>query len=140
MTTSSPPRFTRESATAALRLIGPIVRELRLAFDALQRHGRQGSLRSVAESGDLPPEIRSGLTDVGALLTELQELGVRVEDPELGLVALPGRLEGTDVQFCWKLGEPEVRYWYPEGGSYDQRRPVSCNPLQGSRVPDGTTP
>lgn len=121
-------RFTPARANAALALIRPIVSDMRSAYLELRTHlvkqERMGSLAVIGDDLDVPEDVRTRLTGFGEHLAELQALGVRLEDPELGLVALPGLRDGSPVTLCWKLGEDRVRYWYPEGGSYTDRHPL----------------
>jgi len=70
--------------------------------------------------------MRDDLAELRGLLLELKELGVNVEDPEIGLVTMPGLHLGEVVNLCWKLGEDRVRFWYPDGGCYAARRPLDA--------------
>ena len=128
VTTDTPIRYSPESATAALALIRPIVRDIRTAFLSLQGHlaelGHEGQLSTMVAGDDLPIEARDELASFGELLAELAALGVRLEDPEIGRIAFSGMREGQEVSFCWKIGEDQVRYWYREDSDYDQRLPI----------------
>ena len=113
---------------AALALVRPIVRDLRTAYLALRSEAqdwkRDGNLESLPSPEELPPPARERLGALAALFAELAELGVRLEDPELGIIAVPGIREGRPVSWCWKLGEDRIRTWYPRGSRYADRRPL----------------
>ena len=57
-------------------------------------------------------------------MLELEQVGATVQDPELGLVTFQGLHKGEVVNFCWKLGEDRVRFYFPIGGDYTRRRPL----------------
>ncbi|HEY0492678.1 MAG TPA: DUF2203 family protein, partial [Candidatus Dormibacteraeota bacterium] len=43
----------------------------------------------------------------------LQELGIVLRDPTIGLIDFYGQRQGETVFLCWKLGEPRVEWWHP---------------------------
>ena len=43
---------------------------------------------------------------------EVEELGVVVKDPRVGLVDFLGELDGSPVYFCWRYGEHDVRHYH----------------------------
>lgn len=57
-------------------------------------------------------------------LRELDELGVELKDPRLGLVDFPSEREGEVVYLCWKLDEPEIAWWHPIDTGFAGRRPL----------------
>jgi hypothetical protein len=122
--------YTPEQADSVLPLVRAIVEDQREVYIRLRRNLK--AFRSVEDledvSGDhsLPTGMRDDLAELRSLLIELKELGVNVEDPEIGLVTMRGLHDGEVVNLCWKLGEDRVRFWYPEGGSYSGRRPLDA--------------
>jgi hypothetical protein len=125
-------RFTLDAADRALVLVRPVADDVRRHYVRLRRDlaalNQLDALDELSADDSIPPVIRAQLGELQACLRELQELGATVVDPELGLVSLDGRLPGIgDVHFCWKLGEDRVRFWYPLGGRYDDRRPVPAS-------------
>lgn len=54
----------------------------------------------------------------------LDETGVLVKDPRIGLVDFYARVEGETVLLCWQYGEPEVAYWHPVDEGFASRRPL----------------
>lgn len=57
-------------------------------------------------------------------LQAIQELGVHVKDLDLGLCDFPYFLDGRVVFLCWKLGEPEIRWWHEIHSGYADRQPL----------------
>lgn len=60
--------------------------------------------------------------EVNDILFDIQEKGVFVKDIELGLVDFHCRLEGEIVCLCWKIGEPEIRYWHGTKEGFANRK------------------
>lgn len=125
------PTYTRDQADRALPLIRAIARDFHVTYvdlrQRLQAYQRDADLSGLRHEEDLPEEIRDRLAELRGLVAELQQLGVTLEDPELGLVSFRG-LEGEQVvNFCWKLGEDGVRYAFDLDESYQQRRPLATS-------------
>lgn len=124
------PRYTREEADRALALLRPIADDVRERYLRLRKDlrtlRRLELLDELSEDASVPPTIRERLAELAQCLRELRELGGRMIDPEIGLLTLPGELaDGRHVHFCWKLGEPRVRFWFGPGETYADRRPLS---------------
>jgi len=120
--------YTREQADQVLPLVRAVVEDQREVYLRVRRN--LSALRTIEEldeiSGDhhLPRAMREDLAEMRSYLLELEELGVKVEDPELGLVTMRGLHRGEVVNLCWKLGEDRVRFWFPKDGDYAARRPL----------------
>ena len=120
--------YTREQVDSALPLMRAIVEDQREAYLRLRRS--LSALRSLDDldeiSGDhrLPKSTRDDLAEIRGYLLELDELGVKVVNPELGIVTMRGMHRGDVVNLCWKLGEDRVRFWFPAGATYESRRPL----------------
>ncbi len=120
--------YSPSSAQRALPLLRSIARDahatyLRVrarlaAFDARQR------LDNITSDNSLPESVRDELGEMNAQMRELAELGARFGDPELGIVLLDGVVDGHDGFLCWKLGESDIRYWFPLDERYEDRRPI----------------
>ena len=122
--------YTREQADQVLPLVRAIVEDQREVYLRMRRN--LSAFRTVAGlddiSGDhrLPRTMREDLAEMRAYMLELEELGVKVADPELGLVTLRGLHRGEIVNLCWKLGEARIRFWFPTGSDYAARRPLDA--------------
>ncbi|HEY0263790.1 MAG TPA: DUF2203 domain-containing protein [Granulicella sp.] len=60
------------------------------------------------------------------LLTEIEEIGVTVQDLEIGLLDFPCQIEGSTVFLCWRLGEPAITHWHTSEEGYAGRRPLDA--------------
>ena len=126
--------FTPEEANEALAQVRPLVERMVAARAALEEsRGRQAELTArIAGNGGLPPseladareELQERGNEVAAAIGELHALGVRVKDPEQGLVDFPARRGGEDVLLCWLLGEDEVAYWHGLEEGFAGRKPL----------------
>ena len=122
--------YTREQADQVLPLVRAVVEDQREVYLRVRRN--LSAFRTIEEldeiSGDhrLPRAMREDLAEMRSYLLELEDLGVKVEDPELGLVTMRGLHRGEVVNLCWKLGEDRVRFWFPKDGDYAARRPLDA--------------
>jgi hypothetical protein len=125
--------FTVEQANRTLPLVRKIVE------DVVQQHRRWREaileLDLVASSirADDPSERASALEravqalarEIDGYKRELEELGIQLKDPRLGLVDFPSEMAGRNVLLCWRLGEPEVQFWHEVDSGYAGRQPLS---------------
>ena len=142
MPSARTPRYTREEADRALALLRPIAEEARERYLSLRKElralRRLDLLDELSADASVPPGLRDQLGELSACLGELRELGGRMIDPEIGLLTLPGTLpDGSQVHFCWKLGEASVRSWFGPGETYADRRPLSAAPAPAGRPAPG---
>ncbi len=57
-------------------------------------------------------------------IREIEDVGILIKNPDLGLVDFYSIRDGQVVFLCWQRGEPEVRYWHTLEGGYGGRRPL----------------
>ena len=67
------------------------------------------------------------------LIAEIDEIGVRVQDLEEGLLDFPSLLGGKLVLLCWKLGEAAITHWHDEEDAADVRKPLEGYLTGGDR-------
>lgn len=151
---SSPRIWTVEEANAVLpRLTTLLARQLesaaeigrglrRLLFevgdsDLVERceHGESVALRpdellSAAKRGS--EEVRAfgqalseRIAGYEAGWREVEELGVVVKDPRVGLCDFFGRIDGKLVWLCWRYGEDKVAYYHDLDAGFAGRRPLT---------------
>ena len=83
----------------------------------LRRNGHGSGEESPAHNQDARRVVQERLR-------ELDELGVELKDPRLGLVDFPSERDGEVVHLCWKLDEPEIAWWHPTDTGFAGRRPL----------------
>jgi hypothetical protein len=125
--------FTVEQANRTLPLVRKIVE------DVVQQHRRwreaileldlvASSLRAD-DPGDrattLERAVQALAREIDGYKRELEDLGIQLKDPRLGLVDFPSEMGGRTVLLCWRLGEPEVQYWHEIDSGYAGRQPLS---------------
>ncbi|WP_447974192.1 DUF2203 domain-containing protein [Nitrospira sp. Kam-Ns4a] len=64
------------------------------------------------------------LQEISSNLQAIQEMGVLVKDVDMGLCDFPYLLDGRIVFLCWKLGEPEIRWWHEVHTGFIGRQPL----------------
>jgi hypothetical protein len=66
-------------------------------------------------------------------LAEIDEIGVRVQDLEEGLLDFPCQVEGNVVLLCWKLGEPAITHWHEAEDGAEERKLLDARFGKGER-------
>lgn len=122
--------YTPEEANRALPLVRAIARDVRET--AVRMRATWLELQAL-ESGK-QSERREALTttleeDRGRLLAlnrELEELGVELKDPMVGLLDFRARRGEDEVYLCWRLGEDRVEHWHALEAGFSGRQPLSA--------------
>jgi hypothetical protein len=57
-------------------------------------------------------------------VTEIEEIGVQVQDLQEGLLDFPCMTEGTVVMLCWRLGETAITHWHGADEGVEARLPL----------------
>lgn len=99
--------FTPSAARRSLEGIRPAAERMAILYCAMERRvPRVGA-------GDRPvdPDYFFMARRLSAAMARLRAAGVRIEDPRTGTIGFPARRAGRIVLLCWKVGEPNVRYW-----------------------------
>ncbi len=112
--------FTIEEANRTLPLVSRIVDDLVRDHRLWEDKVREFELATVGSSPEHPDAIADLLQteaqrlarEIEGYIAELNNLGVIVKGMDTGLVDFRGQIDGRDVYYCWKLGEPSVMYWH----------------------------
>lgn len=112
--------FTVDEANRTLPLVRRIVEDLVHDHHLWEEKVREFEVASAGSSPDHPDAIAELLQieaqrlakDIESYIAELNDLGVICKGMNIGLVDFRGQLDGREVFYCWKLGEPEVMYWH----------------------------
>jgi len=132
--------FTVEDANKALPLVrmivSDIVRQYRIVDDLQQRLSVVARERRRSSNDVYSEELAQSQAELDAeentlrnYIDELRRLGVEFKGPD-GLCDFYSIMDGREVFLCWRLGEPEVRYWHDIDAGFAGRRPLPA--LAGS--------
>jgi hypothetical protein len=129
-----PPRlFTLDEALRLLTVVRRLVTEIQAAkasvVDAsarleslLERTGGNGHFAGQIE--EARAAVQTAMTDMQALISELEEMGVELKDIEEGLVDFRSMREGRIVYLCWRQGEDTIGFWHELDAGFPGRQPL----------------
>ena len=112
--------FTVDEANRTLPLVSKIVADLVREHQQWEDKVLEFELATVGSSPEKPDAIAELLQfeaqrlakDIEGYIAELNNLGVICKGMDTGLVDFRGQIDGRDVYYCWKLGEPSVMFWH----------------------------
>jgi len=130
--------FTLSEAQTMLRVLEALLRKAQAAglrANQLELEMQQLSY-SIFLSGGMHVDVavaarRRAERDKAAqeatdTLSEIEAIGVTVQDLEEGLLDFPYLMDGKTVMLCWKLGEDAISHWHePEDGAAG-RKPIDA--------------
>ena len=108
--------YTVDEANGLLPKLKPLLERIRDTQQALAEDKTVAAVREKAShnGGGLPGRHLSELTrTLERDLHQLQEWGIVLRDPTIGLIDFFHQREGETVFLCWKLGEVRVDWWHP---------------------------
>jgi hypothetical protein len=108
--------YSVAEANALLPRVQPLVQRIRDTQAALAQDKTVAKVREKAaqNGGGQPSRHLAEMTrTLEQDLNQLQEWGIVLRDPSIGLIDFFHRREGETVFLCWKLGEPAVEWWHP---------------------------
>jgi hypothetical protein len=112
-----PERFySVEEANALVPKLRPLLERIRETQQKLAQDKTVAAVREKAShnGGGLPSPHLSELTrSLEQDVSQLQEWGIVLRDPTIGLIDFFHQREGETVFLCWKLGESKVEWWHP---------------------------
>ena len=131
-------QFTAASANRTLPLVRMIVFDIvELYREVAERRDRlaameRGRADAPVREGDPYREeveqvqrvLEQDEERLKSYVIELQDLGVELKDPVVGLVDFPSSMNGQTAYLCWKLGEPEVGFWHGADTGFAGRQPL----------------
>jgi len=131
-----PPRlFTLSDANDLLPTLEPLMcrlmakrRELRQYEKAVEafraKASRDGGILPGADYAHIREESIRILTEIREGVQEIEAFGCLVKDLDLGVVNFLARRGREQVFLCWRLGEPEIRFWHDLREGFAGRKPV----------------
>jgi len=133
----APERFTVEQANRTLPLVRAIVQDLVIQNGVVEQlttrlerlekvKGKKGAATDTEFTDEIEGfrrELETERSKLEAYRHELTRLGIRGRSP-VGHCDFPGTIDGQEVDLCWQLDEPEILFWHPRGGAFEDRRPL----------------
>lgn len=124
--------FTVDQANRTLPLVRRIVEDIVRGHRLLHEKLAELEPRALAGSAEgttpriaaLDREIKAIEQDLETFQRELDELGIQLKDPRMGLIDFPSNMDGRRVLLCWRLGEPSVQFWHDETSGFAGRQPL----------------
>lgn len=135
--------FTLQQANATLPLVRAIVSDLvELSHEVFERRQRlamvfEGRRRDAFgpyrdELAQIEEELDRDTERLREYAEELEQLGVELKSATEGLVDFPAVMDDRMVYLCWKLGEPEIRFWHELDAGFQGRQPFNPRWFPGS--------
>lgn len=108
---------------------------LELEMEALNRRIflLGGMAVDVASAARRRAERDKAVQEAASTLSEIEEIGAKVHDLQMGLLDIPCQVEGRTVLLCWKIGEPAIEHWHDEGEEPVARLPLDWRFGRGER-------
>jgi hypothetical protein len=137
--------FTLSEAQVLLPVLEALLRRVQEAAIRTGRLDHEAQLlrQRIHLSGGLHVDVvaaarRAGEREKAAqqakdTLSEIEQIGVTVQDLGQGLLDFPCQVEGEVVLLCWKLGEATITHWHAEGEEAGERRPLDGRFVKGAR-------
>ena len=127
--------FTPSEANSALAEVRPVAERLVALRERMRElEQTQGSLVTAIGgngAGYAAGDLRAAQDELGSLgdaaqacIERLEELGVVLKDPDLGLLDFPALRGDEEVELCWHVGEEAVAFWHRIGEGYAGRKPI----------------
>jgi hypothetical protein len=123
--------WTLDEASAELPAVRPIVARVRELVPVVREHqGESDPTRNgVSTNGHGPRAGTDTEATLRALLTDLDERGIIVRDPERGLIDFPAQsASGETYLLCWLDGEDAIEWWHWPDAGFAGRTPISAPP------------
>jgi len=108
--------YSVNEANGLIPKLKPLLERIRKTQEELAKDKTVAAVREKAaqNGGGLPGRQLSTLTKtLEADMRQLEEWGIVLRDPAIGLIDFLHKREGETVFLCWKLGEPRVEWWHP---------------------------
>ena len=108
--------YTVEEANALVPKLRPMLERIRDGQKALAEDKTLAAVREKAaqNGGGIPPRHLSEITKtLERDLHQLQDWGIVLRDPSIGLIDFFHQRAGETVFLCWKLGEGKIEWWHP---------------------------
>ena len=121
--------FSLDEANACLPRLQELLTELLATRNALLDASPElvSVLDKAATNGgsQRASEILVDFERIERVIKEIRAIGCTLKDLDSGLVDfLHQRSDGTEIYWCWKLGEPQIAYWHALDTGFSGRQPI----------------
>ncbi len=89
---------------------------------------KDGNLIMLSDYQLAKQEFDHVVSEANHVLAEINQLGCRVTDVEMGLVDFPSEINGEPVYLCWRMDEPAVLYYHGLDEGFSGRKPIGNSP------------
>ncbi len=132
--------FTLEEANQSLPYVERIVRDVVEVYDRWREGVREyevlaaDSRSELGESDEqiaLRERVDTIARQINGYLEELNTVGCVFKGFDGGLIDFYSRLPDRDICLCWKLGEPEIKYWHEVEAGFAGRQELEPELVKG---------
>ncbi|MBI4584772.1 MAG: DUF2203 domain-containing protein [Planctomycetes bacterium] len=120
--------FTLAEANKTLPLVRRVIKDIvhthQQICDLYTQYRKNLSEGRQCQAEDLELEIQGLLESRDEYVKELEQIGCEFKDAQLGLVDFPAQMGHRHVYLCWRMDEPEVRFWHELQEGYAGRQPI----------------
>src|SRR4030067_2658492 len=126
-----PRTFTLDEASSLLPRLSELLlqtQECKLKHDQHQDQIAEYP-RRMSANGDIlerdlnetRQELAKAAAELSSLVEKVQEMGCELKDIDQGLIDFRAEREGREGYLCWKLGEPDIRWWHDLESGFARR-------------------
>lgn len=128
--------FTLEEANACIPEVEKILKQLQALLSDIDqklwklREAKEAARRrseKVDAATFMQPESELDFLKIiaqGHINRVNKDLGAVLQDIQTGLVDFPTHMGEKEVMLCWRLGEPEIRFYHHLGDGFTGRKPL----------------
>jgi hypothetical protein len=120
--------FTLKEANEALPVIRPLLQEMMQIGDKIREHQPElwAAVEKSAGNGGNPTlsKLLRDFDRLDALLHQIQDMGIKVKDLQVGLVDFPAWHEDHEVYLCWQYGEQDIQFWHEIEAGFAGRQTI----------------
>jgi len=80
----------------------------------------------VPEARQKTDQLDFMVKDLMANISELEDLGVKLRDIDMGLLDFPAKRFGEVVYLCWKYGESSIEFWHSQNEGFASRKQINA--------------
>lgn len=91
-------------------------------------------LARVTNSGGASLDVRAWIDrkreeetagdDLRSAARLVMDTGAQIKDLDMGLIDFPCRIDGSEINLCWKLGESSIGFWHGMDEGFSGRKPI----------------